>query len=446
MPLYELGDLGSIIRHAKEDDQPIPEPDVLRILHQLANGLSLVHSRDIIHRQIKPSNIFLSRQFDLVISDFGSRKMVNSLNSMSGLGDAKYKAIEILEQEDYMYAPSADIWSLGVVMYEVMSMKEKKMAFQARKTRKSAEMLTKFQNDLLNEMNAKYKYSAELTGLILRMLDVNPDNRPTANNILEHQFQAPAKKEELETINELKQTLDQLMKEKEENKNLFLQKQQIIRDRKLLCFYERFQQKFFELVILLKSEAKTISIAGHLVDIQGLEKHTNMFTSKEEMETIVEAVARKLTLYYEKQIKKVALDDKKSFTASFKKVFHIGEIRVDDLSECAVGRILDGMASDMINPSKLIPSLLRAVSYSKRSQATYKMLPDCKIQLEKATLRQWTDRGLFQQTGLEGPKNNKYQNPDKNASYLNKVDVYGYRACDEDEILFAQHFVTSLTD
>jgi serine/threonine protein kinase len=331
------------------------------------------------------------------------------MNSMSGEGDAKYKAIEILENEDYSYEPSADIWSLGVVMYEVTSFKEKKMAFQARKTRKSLELLTKFQNDLLHDMNTNCKYSTKLTDLILRMLDTTPHKRPTAKEILEYQIDETAR-------------LDQLMNEQQESKNLFLQKQQILRDPKLFCFYEQFQKKLNELSVVLKMEQGTIIIAGHAIEL----------TVRAVIdEKVIEQVARKLVLSYEKQIKRVALDDR-SFSASFKKVFHKNEIRVAELSECAVGRIIDGLLENPNNVDAI--SLVRSVAYAKRN---HKMLPDCKIHLEKSANKPWTDRGLFQQTGIEGPNNEKFKNPDTNALYLNKVDVYGYRAGTTEDLLYA---------
>jgi hypothetical protein len=88
----------------------------------VAGALAYVHERGIVHRDIKPANILLNRDGDARLGDFGIARLIDvSTLTLDGttLGTAAYMAPEQLR--DHQVGPSADIWSLGLVLLESMT-------------------------------------------------------------------------------------------------------------------------------------------------------------------------------------------------------------------------------------------------------------------------------------------------------------------------------------
>jgi eukaryotic-like serine/threonine-protein kinase len=97
--------------------------DVLRIGRQSADALDYAHSQGIVHRDIKPSNILLDRAGRVKIADFGIAKMAGQSTELtlvgSVMGSPQYLSPEQIKGEDL--DGRSDIFSLGVVIYEILS-------------------------------------------------------------------------------------------------------------------------------------------------------------------------------------------------------------------------------------------------------------------------------------------------------------------------------------
>ena len=100
----------------------------LMALYQVAEAVDYVHSRRIIHRDIKPGNILVRCKpdgsgFDVRLTDFGLAKFANTSSSLSGegsfLGTIAYCAPEQIMRDDLDYR--CDIYSFGMVCYEVLA-------------------------------------------------------------------------------------------------------------------------------------------------------------------------------------------------------------------------------------------------------------------------------------------------------------------------------------
>lgn len=92
--------------------------DVIRMGIDLCRALELCQRMNVIHRDIKPANIFVSAMGEYKLGDFGVARIVD--HSMSGrTGTDAYMAPEVYYEEDY--GPSADIYSLGIVMYRLLN-------------------------------------------------------------------------------------------------------------------------------------------------------------------------------------------------------------------------------------------------------------------------------------------------------------------------------------
>ncbi|OVE80079.1 hypothetical protein BVY01_00880 [bacterium I07] len=104
------------------ENGPIEVEKVVDITKQICEGLEKAHKADIIHRDIKPENILIDKSGRVRILDFGLARMkgVSKLTKESStLGTVKYMSPEQLRGEEVDHR--TDIWSLGVVMYEMLT-------------------------------------------------------------------------------------------------------------------------------------------------------------------------------------------------------------------------------------------------------------------------------------------------------------------------------------
>ena len=124
MEFLEGFDLNQILRH---HGPQLAQP-VVDLVLQACEGISEAHALGIIHRDIKPSNFFITRRPDgsnlLKILDFGISKTPASLSELTGtqtvVGTPTYMAPEQMRTARST-DPRSDIWSMGVVMYQMLA-------------------------------------------------------------------------------------------------------------------------------------------------------------------------------------------------------------------------------------------------------------------------------------------------------------------------------------
>lgn len=107
----------------------LPEPLVRSFVRQILHGLSYLHNKDIIHRDIKGANILVDNKGTIKISDFGISKKLEATNILNGANNNKnrpslqgsvfWMAPEVVKQTSY--TKKADIWSLGCLVVEMMT-------------------------------------------------------------------------------------------------------------------------------------------------------------------------------------------------------------------------------------------------------------------------------------------------------------------------------------
>jgi serine/threonine-protein kinase len=118
MEFLEGEELRSVLSHR----EPLPVTLALDIAAQVAEGLDYAHERHIVHRDVKPANIMIVRDGLVKITDFGIARMrTNEVKTMTGmiLGSPKYMSPEQVagKRADHR----ADLFSLGVVLYEMLT-------------------------------------------------------------------------------------------------------------------------------------------------------------------------------------------------------------------------------------------------------------------------------------------------------------------------------------
>lgn len=120
MPLYNSGDLATKIQAKCEARTGCFDTTVvLSFIAQIALALEFLHHAKIIHRDVKPKNVFLHGGNQLVLGDLGIARVldVGASEASTVAGTRPFMAPEVLKNERYSYA--VDMWALGVLLYQL---------------------------------------------------------------------------------------------------------------------------------------------------------------------------------------------------------------------------------------------------------------------------------------------------------------------------------------
>ena len=109
----------------KSLDRMADEKQVIKLGRDMASALVLCRNRSIIHRDIKPQNIFVSKDGDFKLGDFGIAKTVEKTSGGTKIGTYSYMAPEVYNNQPYGH--EADIYSLGMVLYWLLN--ERRLPF-----------------------------------------------------------------------------------------------------------------------------------------------------------------------------------------------------------------------------------------------------------------------------------------------------------------------------
>jgi serine/threonine protein kinase len=141
----------------------------------IANTIRFLHSKNIIHRDIKPENILLDENYNPVFCDFGWSIQLDFNESRDTFcGTLEYIAPEIFKGENY--SKPADIWSLGVLLFEMMH------GYSPFKGKNYKEVSEKV---ITGSLQCSDTLSQRLINLIHAILVSDPEQRPTIDSIIE---------------------------------------------------------------------------------------------------------------------------------------------------------------------------------------------------------------------------------------------------------------------
>ena len=169
------GDLLQKITLARSGKQPkIAEQTVWSYFIQMLHGLQALHDRQIVHRDIKCANLFLTKEGVLKLGDLNVSKVAKRGLLQTQTGTPYYASPEVWQDKPYDH--KSDIWSMGCVLYEMCALQP---PFRA------------------NDMNQLFKrvcegripslppqYSKDLMFMIKLCLQLEPKLRPSCENML----------------------------------------------------------------------------------------------------------------------------------------------------------------------------------------------------------------------------------------------------------------------
>eukprot|EP00826_Nyctotherus_ovalis_P049919 TRINITY_DN6069_c0_g4_i3.p1 TRINITY_DN6069_c0_g4~~TRINITY_DN6069_c0_g4_i3.p1 ORF type:complete len:652 (-),score=187.44 TRINITY_DN6069_c0_g4_i3:687-2642(-) len=183
---------GDLMEYMERSKNKVPEVYAAKVIHSLAAALYYLHSYGIIHRDLKPENIMLKSKLqypDVKIIDFGLAKFVGPKERcVEACGTLHYAAPELLG--GLSYNKSADIWSLGVVAYLLLS---GTFPFHHANDSKLTKMIVR---DCVRYPSFCWRnVSAEGLDFVRRVLVKEPSRRMSLTEVLKHPWLMKDKEE-----------------------------------------------------------------------------------------------------------------------------------------------------------------------------------------------------------------------------------------------------------
>jgi len=174
------GDLATKIKERREAEQSFNEREVMFIFVQLALALSHVHARKILHRDLKPLNVFLTQQGVVKLGDFGISRVLESasVGAQTVIGTPHYLSPEICNNKPY--GVKSDLWSLGVLLYELAALQ---VPFLAASLPAVVMRICNMTPQPLPEC-----YTKDMINIVFSLLDKEPIKRPALDMMLRSIF------------------------------------------------------------------------------------------------------------------------------------------------------------------------------------------------------------------------------------------------------------------
>ena len=170
-----VGSYDAQLNRWKKRGESYPEDLIIRGLAQMLTGIQFMHEKELVHSNITPNSIFIDEDGFLKICDLSKVESQGIKNEVSGLRECvNFMAPEYFKEERLV--PGSDIWSIGCIMHTAMS---GSITFPGEDVEEVQENVVSQSYSPLPET-----YSEALRDLVFSMLQEDPNDRPSAEELL----------------------------------------------------------------------------------------------------------------------------------------------------------------------------------------------------------------------------------------------------------------------
>ena len=177
MEYADNGDLYNLIKKYKKNHKYLEESEIWKIFIQLIKGLKSLHDLNILHRDLKSANVFLFNNGLAKLGDLNVAKVAKKGLTYTQTGTPYYASPEVWK--DLPYDFKSDIWSLGCVLYEMITLN---VPFKC-------DMRMLYKKVIKGEFKKiPCRYSKDLDNIVHLLIQVNQDKRPTCQELLNNKI------------------------------------------------------------------------------------------------------------------------------------------------------------------------------------------------------------------------------------------------------------------
>ena len=222
--VLEFCEGGSLLDIMRITNEYYKEKEIASIIQMVLKGLQFLHAQRKIHRDIKAGNILITDDGSAKLGDFGvSAQLTNSISKkISKIGTPYWMSPEVISQQSY--DSKCDIWSLGITCIELA---EGEPPYSEVRT---FLVMKKILNNPPKGLTNPSLWSEEFNDFVKKCLIVDPDDRPTATQLLNHKFIKNNDQgkgiimqrliKAMPLINKMREELNEEEKQKNENGNI----------------------------------------------------------------------------------------------------------------------------------------------------------------------------------------------------------------------------------
>ncbi|PWY80744.1 hypothetical protein BO94DRAFT_536971 [Aspergillus sclerotioniger CBS 115572] len=164
-------------------------PEVRRFMIQLCGAIKYLHKRNVAHRDLKMGNLFLDKNMDIKVGDFGLAAMIMSEKDEKRrktlCGTPNYIAPEVLDKSKGGHTQKVDIWSLGVICFAMLT------GYPPFQSKTQEEIYKKVRNLAYvwpKGTECANHIPEEAKSLVSLCLNLAEEERPEPDDLVEHPF------------------------------------------------------------------------------------------------------------------------------------------------------------------------------------------------------------------------------------------------------------------